>query len=40
VVVFLASDRSRSMTGATVNCDRGWTAFKLPEILGRPMGGR
>jgi NAD(P)-dependent dehydrogenase (short-subunit alcohol dehydrogenase family) len=39
LVVFLASDLSRSMTGATVNCDRGWTAFKLPEILARAMGG-
>lgn len=39
LVVFLASDLSRAMTGATVNCDRGWTAFKLPEILARALGG-
>ncbi len=39
LVVFLASDLSRSMTGATVNCDRGWTAFKMPEILARSTGG-
>jgi meso-butanediol dehydrogenase / (S,S)-butanediol dehydrogenase / diacetyl reductase len=39
VVVFLASDLSRSMTGATVNCDRGWTAFKMPEVIARAMGG-
>jgi NAD(P)-dependent dehydrogenase (short-subunit alcohol dehydrogenase family) len=39
LVVFLASDLSRSMTGATVNCDRGWTAFKMPEILARAMRG-
>jgi len=39
LVVFLASDLSRSMTGATVNCDRGWTAFKMPEVLARATGG-
>lgn len=33
VVVFLASDDSRSLTGAVLNCDRGWTAFKQPEAL-------
>lgn len=33
VVVFLASDSSRSLTGALITCDRGWTAFKQPEIL-------
>lgn len=39
LVVFLASDLARSMTGATINCDRGWTAFKMPEMLARAMGG-
>lgn len=39
LVVFLASDLSRSMTGATVNCDRGWTAFKMPEVLRQATGG-
>lgn len=33
VVVFLASDAARSLTGAVINCDRGWTAFKQPEML-------
>jgi len=32
VVVFLASDESRSFTGAVLNCDRGWTAFKQPTL--------
>ena len=32
VVVFLASDESRSLTGAVLNCDRGWTAFKQPDL--------
>ncbi len=32
VVVFLASDESRSLTGAVINCDRGWTAFKQPDL--------
>jgi NAD(P)-dependent dehydrogenase (short-subunit alcohol dehydrogenase family) len=36
VVVFLASDHARSLTGAVLNCDRGWTAFKSPEQLRRP----
>jgi NAD(P)-dependent dehydrogenase (short-subunit alcohol dehydrogenase family) len=30
LVVFLASDASRSLTGAVIACDRGWTAFKQP----------
>ena len=33
LVVFLASDAARSLTGAVLNCDRGWTAFKQPELL-------
>lgn len=33
LVVFLASDAARSLTGAVINCDRGWTAFKQPEAL-------
>ncbi|MGZ4712417.1 MAG: SDR family NAD(P)-dependent oxidoreductase [Acidimicrobiia bacterium] len=33
VVVFLASEASRSLTGAVLNCDRGWTAFKQPDLL-------
>ena len=33
LVVFLASDTSRSLTGAVLNCDRGWTAFKQPDVL-------
>jgi NAD(P)-dependent dehydrogenase (short-subunit alcohol dehydrogenase family) len=33
LVVFLASDRARSLTGAVLNCDRGWTAFKQPDAL-------
>jgi len=35
LVVFLAGDASRSLTGAVLTCDRGWTAFKQPEILRR-----
>lgn len=33
IVVFLASDAARSLTGAVINCDRGWTSFKQPELL-------
>ena len=33
LVVFLASDAARSLTGAVLNCDRGWTAFKQPDVL-------
>jgi NAD(P)-dependent dehydrogenase (short-subunit alcohol dehydrogenase family) len=32
LVVFLASDASRSLTGAVIACDRGWTAFKQPPV--------
>ena len=32
LVVFLATDDSRSLTGAVLNCDRGWTAFKQPDL--------
>jgi len=35
LVVFLAGDESRSLTGAVLNCDRGWTAFKQPDALRR-----
>jgi len=33
LVVFLACDDSRSLTGAVLNCDHGWTAFKQPDLL-------
>jgi NAD(P)-dependent dehydrogenase (short-subunit alcohol dehydrogenase family) len=39
LVVFLASDLARSLTGATIQCDRGWTAFKMPEVIARALGG-
>ncbi len=35
LVVFLASDASRSLTGAVITCDRGWTSFKLPDAARR-----
>jgi NAD(P)-dependent dehydrogenase (short-subunit alcohol dehydrogenase family) len=40
LVVFLASDLSRSLTGATINCDRGWCEFKMPEVLTRVLRPR
>lgn len=30
LVVFLASEASRSLNGALITCDRGWTSFKNP----------
>ena len=33
LVVFLAGDGARSLTGAVLTCDRGWTAFKQPDVL-------
>jgi NAD(P)-dependent dehydrogenase (short-subunit alcohol dehydrogenase family) len=39
LVVFLASDLARSLTGATLNCDRGWTAYKMPEVIARAVAG-
>lgn len=33
LAVFLASDAARSLTGAVITCDRGWTAFKRPGAL-------
>lgn len=34
LVVFLASEAARSLTGAVIACDRGWTAFKQPPVAG------
>jgi NAD(P)-dependent dehydrogenase (short-subunit alcohol dehydrogenase family) len=39
LVVFLASDLARSLTGATIQCDRGWTAFKMPDVVARALRG-
>jgi NAD(P)-dependent dehydrogenase (short-subunit alcohol dehydrogenase family) len=36
LAVFLASDAARSLTGAVITCDRGWTAFKRPGVLAGP----
>lgn len=36
VAVYLASDDARSITGAVLTCDRGWTAFKRPAALAGP----
>jgi NAD(P)-dependent dehydrogenase (short-subunit alcohol dehydrogenase family) len=33
VALFLASDAAIGLTGAVIPCDRGWTAFKRPDIL-------
>lgn len=38
-VVFLASDAARSLTGAHIACDRGWTAFKRPDLLAQWANG-
>ena len=35
LVVFLLSDDARSLTGALLKCDRGWTAFKQPDLVRR-----
>jgi NAD(P)-dependent dehydrogenase (short-subunit alcohol dehydrogenase family) len=37
LIVFLASDASRSFNGAVLNCDRGWTSFKMPDALRQMM---
>jgi NAD(P)-dependent dehydrogenase (short-subunit alcohol dehydrogenase family) len=39
VVVFLASEASRSFTGAILTCDRGWVQFKQPDALRTMMQG-
>lgn len=33
LAVFLASDDARSLSGAVIACDRGFTAFKRPGLL-------
>ncbi len=33
LAVFLVSDEARSLTGAVLTCDRGWSAFKRPAAL-------
>ncbi|HLK11815.1 MAG TPA: SDR family oxidoreductase [Candidatus Binatia bacterium] len=33
LAAFLVSDDARSLTGAVLTCDRGWSAFKRPAAL-------